>query len=377
MSRLEKDLKDWVAHGFVSQDQAKRIRDHEASKPESSWVLSGLLVLGAIIVGIGVISLIAANWNQIPDALKLVGDFVLLMVLAGWTLQTWESKKQIQFEVLLLSFLILCLASIGLISQIYHTGGDLYQALMLWAIISFAAASAARQMFVPFMWTAGFLSGVVFTALDSVALESIFHKNYQAVFMAVPLLCAGFTVVSKRLSGEIGATRAFRYWTLIGGLVALVVAEVHDLWRRDYSSSGLTPYLPGYFLAAFALLGIWQSLEYRKVQKILLILTLGIFLVPFHLPLLDVKSSVAYAAFTIIVLALFSVFLASLQERRMFQWFLSFLGLRFLILYFQALGGLATTGLGLIVSGGLVIGMAIFWNKYRAALAVWAEGWVK
>ncbi len=292
------------------------------------------------------------------------------------TLNSWESKKAIQFEVLLLFFLILCLASIGLISQIYHTGGKLYQALMLWSLITFAAAIAARQMFVPFMWAGAFLTGIVFTALDSVALQSIFHKNYQAIFMAVPLLCADFTLVSKSLAGEIGSTRAFRSWTLIGGLSALAIAELHVLSRGN-AYEGLTAYIPGYFLASFTAIGIWLSLEYRSVQKMLLLVTLAIFLIPFHLHLFEVRTPIAYAAFTILILGLMSVFLASLKERRLFQWFLFLLGMRFLVLYFQALGGLATTGIGLIISGGMVIGMAVLWNKYRNSVALWAERWVQ
>lgn len=374
MSKLDKGLQEWVALGFISPDQAKRIRDHESAKPESSWILSGLLILGAVIVGIGVISLIAANWNQIPDAIKLTADFLLLGFLAFATLRSWEAKKDIQFEVLLLFFLILCLASIGLISQIYHTGGKLYQALMLWSLITAAPASSARQMFVPFLWTGAFLSGIVFMALDSVALQSIFQKNYYAVFMSVPLLCAALTIISKKLAGEVSSTRALRAWMLISGLVALVVAEIHDLSRAKI---GLIAYIPGYFLAIFAAFDIWPNREYRKIQKVLLLVILGLFLIPFHLPVLGVKTSIAYAAFTIILLGLMVIFLASLKERRLFQWFLFFLGIRFLVLYFQALGGLATTGFGLIISGGLVIAMAVFWNKYKTALAVWAERWMQ
>jgi hypothetical protein len=194
--------------------------------------------------------------------------------------------------------------------------------------------------------------------------------------MAVPLLCAGFTIVSRSLAGEIGSTKAFRSWTLIGGLVALTVAELHVV-NSGKAPDGLTAYIPGYFLAAFAVFGIWLSLEYRNVQKILLLIILGIFLIPFHLPLHEIKTSIAYATLTIAILGLMAIFLASLKERRLFQYFLFFLGMRFLVLYFQALGGLATTGVGLIVSGGLVIGMAVLWNKYRTALGVWAERWVQ
>ncbi len=376
MSKLESGLKEWVSLGLIGVDQAQQIRQHEAAKPESSWILSGLLLLGAIIVGIGVISLIAANWDQIPDALKLTGDFVLLIALAFGIVHSWDAKKLIQFEVLLVTFLVFCLASIGLISQVYHTGGKLYQALMLWSAITFAAALAARQIFVPFLWAGAFLTGVVYTALDSVALNSVFQKNYQAVFMAVPLLCAGLTVFSKTMAGETGPTRAFRWWTLIAGLVALFASELHHFVKGGLHQ-GVMAYVTGYVLAAFAAFAIWQSLEYRKTQKILLLATLGIFLIPFHLPLFEIKTSIAYASCTIAVLGLIAIFLASMQVRRLFQWFLFLVGLRVLVLYFEAFGGLALTGFGLIISGGLVIAMAIGWNKYRTQIAVWAEGWAK
>ena len=70
MTRIEKMLDDWVAKDLITQEQAKKISDYESSRPGSSWVLYGFLILGAVIIGIGVISLIAANWKNvflIPD----------------------------------------------------------------------------------------------------------------------------------------------------------------------------------------------------------------------------------------------------------------------------------------------------------------------
>jgi uncharacterized membrane protein len=157
MSKFEKKLNEWVSLGFINNDQALKIQSYENSKPEGAWILSGLLILGVIIIGIGIISLIAANWITIPDAVKLGVDFGLLITLAFATVKSWEpkdsSKHPLRFESFLLLFLIHCLASIGLISQIYHTGGKLYQALMLWSIITFLATLCARQIFVPFLWT--------------------------------------------------------------------------------------------------------------------------------------------------------------------------------------------------------------------------------
>ena len=371
MSKLEKGLKEWVSLGLITHDQAKLILDHEAAKPESSWVLSGSLILGAVIVGIGVISLIAANWDGIPDAIKLAGDFALLAGLAFAILRSWESKREILFETLLVFFLIICLASIGLISQVYHTTGALYQALLLWSGITLFAALAARRIFVPSMWTGAFLTGVFFTTMEEPALQSLFHKNSYSVFMAMPLLCASMTVVSKALAGESVSTRAFRQWTLYSGITALVVAEASFFPRRfDHPIIG---FVPGYLLAALVAFGIWQSLEYRRIQKWILVAALGSFMIALHLPVLDFNSPIIYAAFTIVVLGSMAFYVASLKERRWFQWFLSALGVRFLVLYFQAFGGLAMTGFGLILSGAFVIGMATLWNKYRKPIEAWAE----
>jgi uncharacterized membrane protein len=376
MSKFEKALSEWTSLGFLSPDQAARIKAHEASKPESSWVLSGLLILGVLIIGIGVISLIAANWGEIPASVKLSVDFLLLAALAVLALRSWESQKAIHFEVYLLFFLLFCMGSIGLISQVFHTGGKLYQALLLWSVITCGAALAARKMFVPLLWTGIFLGGVAWAAMDSDSTRSLFYRNSAAVFLMIPLLSATLTVVSKSLAGETSSTRAFRAWTLIWGLLALTIIELR-LDSPSLSTKQVMSYSIGYALAGVTAIGVWKASEYSRLQKLLLLSVLGLFLIPFHLHLIDANDKFAFAVFTIAILALMSVFLASMGKRGLFQCFLSFLGLRFLFLYFQALGRLATTGVGLIVSGVVVIGLAVLWHKYRTSLAVWAERWAK
>ncbi len=63
--------------------------------------------------------------------------------------------------------------------------------------------------------------------------------------------------------------------------------------------------------------------------------------------------------------------MASIKFPRMFQWCVILIGIRFVFLYFQALGGLATTGVGLIISGIVIISLCILWNKYRKHLGLW------
>lgn len=373
MKKIEKNLKEWIDKGIINQQQAEFILNHEKAKNENSWVLSGLLILGAVIVGLGMISTIAANWDQIPDIIKLVSNFLLLIILAYFTYKNWLSKKEMRFEVLLLSFLIHCMATIGLISQIFHSGGEFHQALMFWSLITFGAMLASRGIFVPLIWTGALLGGIITYAMISANLELIFHKNYLAVMMTSTYLCACFAVLSRGLVGNLGPTKAFRIWSLFIGLLALIAAENLDPSMKIIQEKFI-PYIPGYFLALYTSYEILQNNEYKKIQRLLLISSIIIFMIPLHLPILGVKSHFVYAFFTILILLILSFFLASLKERKLFQLFLSLLGFRFLILYFQAIGGLATTGIGLIFSGGLVIYLSITWNKYKSIIANWAEG---
>ena len=373
MSKLNKMLNNWVANDLITDEQAKKITDYETSKPGNSWVLYGFLILGATIIGIGVISLVAANWKDISDVFKLFVDFFLLISLAAGTYFAWEYKKPILFEVLLLSFMILCLASIGLISQIYHTGGKLYQALLLWSLITMGLVAASKKLFIPFIWASGFFFGLTITALDSPAFQVIFQKQENPVFMAIPLLSALLAVICRKLEGESSQTKAFRSWAIIGGLLALFIVEA-QFGRHRSVDLGIVAFLPAYVFAVLLGFAILMSDEYRHAQRISLLATLGFFLVPFHFQMFAVQSELAYALFSIAVLASMSIFIASLKLRGLFQFFLVVLGIRFLVLYFQALGGLATTGFGLIFSGLIIILAVVVWNKYRKHITTWAEG---
>ncbi len=375
MSKLDKMLREWVEIDLITKDQASKISDFESTKATHSWVLYGFLLLGAVIIGIGAISLIAANWDQIPGWFKLVIDYILLSIIAGSAFYAYE-KKPMLFEFLLVLFMILCLATIGLISQVYHTGGKLYQALLLWSLITIGVAACSKRSLAIHLWIPGFLTGITFFALNSVLLQPIFQDNGAPVIMMMPLICGLLAILCRNIAGEIAQTEALRSWSVKSGVIALIIAESR-IWQVTTSKLHLVAYLPAYTLALISVVGIQLSSKYKKTQKALLQGVIILYMVPFHLPLLEIENRLSYAFFTLSVLALMAVFLASLKQRKLFQLFLVALGLRFLILYFQAIGGLASTGIGLIFSGALIIIMVMAWNKHRSAITTWAEGLVK
>ena len=84
MGIIDRKLQQWVQAGLMTIEQQTTLLDFEAKQPQrASWWLYSFMILGAVIIGLGIISLIAANWSEIPDSVKLGSDFALLTLLAG------------------------------------------------------------------------------------------------------------------------------------------------------------------------------------------------------------------------------------------------------------------------------------------------------
>ena len=143
---LKKHLSEWVSEKLISAEQSKSIQKYEHSKPASNWIVRAFMMIGALVIGIGVISIVAANWYLTPASVKLGGNFICLGILAYFIYKFADSKKTNVLEILLVVMMITCLASIGLISQVYHTGGKLQHALLFWSIISGSTDSLALKL---------------------------------------------------------------------------------------------------------------------------------------------------------------------------------------------------------------------------------------
>lgn len=380
-SKLDTKLMNWEKAGLIDGDQIEKIRAYEASLPESSWVLSSLLILGTLIVGIGVISLVASNWDQIPNYVKLSVNFLALGAIGFRIYVADQQGKPILYDSLIFGLMMMVLASIGLISQIYHTGGKLYQAILFWSLALGPLAFMSLRPIIAKIWLGGFLAAGLWGIVDSQSLKVFFDENIYALAFTTPLLCLSGTVVSRYVSqilpgqSEPGVTVALRFWTAVTGLTAIGVAETAgQISRYNDKTYGFGGFVLGYALLAVSIFGILRAGTYNRIQRNLMLLMLFAFSLPFHAVSLGIRNQFAFSGMTLATLAIAGILVATLHDKKVFQWILGLMALRFLIFYFQAIGGLAMTGFGLIVSGGVVIGIGLLWNKYRKTIAIWAEG---
>lgn len=364
MAKLESKIKNWIAQGLVSKDQGRDILLYEKEKSSKPWVLYGFLSLGFVVLGTGIISLIASNWESIPAGMKLGADFFLLLGV-GMMLLRVKDKNGVFFEALLLFFMILCLASIGLISQVYHTGGELYQAIFLWLALTFGIAFYSKKLPIPLIW---FLS--LYLNSSYYFLREFGGKGLGlSLFLGFPLT---FFILKSGISffkGFFIQRKAIQIISVLAFLWSLFALEISNassyeaLWFWPMALLGIL----GSFLLSF-------SQSQTKVQKVLGNALVVVLLLTSLMYDLGVEFGILRGLPTVIGLLLLSLYFVSLQKRKLFQVFLIFVALRFLFFYFEALGGLALSGIGLILSGGIILFFAYLWGRYRSKLTNWAEG---
>lgn len=125
---LLKELPTLEREGFITSEQAERIRARYSSTAEStSRLLVLFAVLGSLLVGLGIILIIAHNWDELPRTARTMLAFVPVLLGQGLVLYTllrrpgsiaWREGS----AVLLACAVFACVA---LIAQIYHVHGDL------------------------------------------------------------------------------------------------------------------------------------------------------------------------------------------------------------------------------------------------------------
>lgn len=79
---IEKKLDVWTKEKLITGAQKKAVLEYE-ERLKSRSLLYTLLFLGGFCFGLGIISLIAYNWQDISPAAKLVIYFVMLAATGG------------------------------------------------------------------------------------------------------------------------------------------------------------------------------------------------------------------------------------------------------------------------------------------------------
>jgi uncharacterized membrane protein len=246
---LKQELPAWLQEGLVTEEVAQRLATRydldTLSKESSSLLAAVIFTLGGLLLGGGLISFVAANWEEIPTLAKVALLLILLLAfhLAGYWL--WHQKNWPRLgHALVFTGSLVFGANIGLMAQIFHVSGKWYGAFGAWALGSLVMAYAARS------WITGVLALV--TAVTW--FQGISHAHPSAWMMVVPLLIAAvFLSLAWQLRSRVLYVASFAGLTFV---LCSFAAE-----RYSSGKYVLATMIVGGFAA-------WAAGEYHRVKNL-------------------------------------------------------------------------------------------------------------
>ena len=134
------ELPSLVSQGVLTPDSGDRLRAHYGpAEPERPARLAVIIfgVLGALLIGAGVILVLAHNWEDLSRPVRAVLSFLPLVLAQGfgvWTVARRPQSLAWREGVGAMLFLMIG-ASISLVAQTYNISGDLPRFILTWSLL--------------------------------------------------------------------------------------------------------------------------------------------------------------------------------------------------------------------------------------------------
>jgi uncharacterized membrane protein len=181
-------LPELVKEGLLSEDSSQKIRayyrEKERNRPQRMTLVFG--IIGAILVGLGIILIVAHNWDEMNRPLKVALSFAPLLigqVLCGYSLlkkpgnQTWQESSA--------TFLFFAVgASIALVAQVYNIPGNTGSFLFTWMLLCFPLIYIMPSSIASLLFLAGITAYAVEDGYGYRAVEA--HHYWWLLLLALP-----------------------------------------------------------------------------------------------------------------------------------------------------------------------------------------------
>jgi uncharacterized membrane protein len=261
---LQKDVKELLEAGIISEETAASIQAYYQQRTTSGShrIIVLFSVLGAILIGSGILLILAHNWDTFTRGFKTMLAFLPLLtgqLLCAWA--RWKKNDSPAWRESSAAFLFWGIgASIALISQIYHIPGDTGPFLLSWMLLSLPLVYLMQASATSLMY----LGGITLYAMH----VSDATQNGQDIYFWLLLL--GHVPFYARLMKEApkGLLTLLHHWAYpISILIALgTISHEHAEWMWIAYVS---------LLGLFALIGLnsrfhslpWYFNSYSMLSK--------------------------------------------------------------------------------------------------------------
>ncbi len=237
------ELKFWVSEGIVDAETANKIAARYVGAEMKSVAWSRIILgsIGALLVGLGVIALLAANWDDIPRAARATLSFMPLAVCVatyimgvqkGWTSRSFLDPLGIFWSLSVG-------AGISLIAQTYHISGDPESFALTWTLLLLPIVYATQAV-VPLV---GYFIGLL-----TWASLSQFSNGVTVLYWPLALLALPALLIIRNDNPFSIRTGLVTWGTALCSTAALGVTlekTIPGLWMIIYSGAFATLLLAG------------------------------------------------------------------------------------------------------------------------------------
>ncbi|MBM7659809.1 putative membrane protein [Bacillus mesophilus] len=166
---VEKEGRKWVRDELISEDQYEQIVNRYKKEQTSNL----LPVFASILIGLGILSFIASNWDGIHD---LVRVFIIIIVMSGFYLAGERAHRNGNERIgnsLLGIGIISFGAGIFLLGQMYHFQSYDARAFIIWALAGLLVVQLWKSKFLLIVTMAIITVGQLYTMFQFSAFSYI------------------------------------------------------------------------------------------------------------------------------------------------------------------------------------------------------------
>lgn len=367
-------IASWHEAGLIDAGTRDRLLAHEAAhaRPLALWAVFGI---GALAIGLGLVSVIASNWEDIPGQIRLAVHLALIAAaLAALLLREARLAAASPWaaEALLFITAALGLTFFGHLGQVYQTSSPLWQPLGLWL---FMFAPVLLLMGRGWPTALAVLGGAVWCAWDyATAMTGYGAARDPGLGWQLWLGCVVGLPIALALPAAALRARSQRpdFWRRLeqlafayaaaGASLACAFASVGGFDDGGIWGSGtITLAIGGVaLLTGLALIQVRPGTSGQMAGAIIA----GSGLALQISPVTDDITVLAAALFMMLWTGIAAAALAA-HWRGVFQISVAVIAMRLIVLSFELAGDLLTSGFGLIASGLMILGVA--WVAVRVS----------
>lgn len=185
---LAERLSEWEREGIVTADGARLLRERYAAEPRGGLAQVIVGAVGALLIGTGLIAVLAYNWDEFPRSVRLMlalGPLAAAQAASWWVLGRGDAARPWMREAAGLGQTLAVGAALALVTQIYHLPGAWTDLVFWWCVLALPLAWVMRSTAVAI----AYLVGIAVWAIARVGIPAA--TDAADVRLWYPLLLAG------------------------------------------------------------------------------------------------------------------------------------------------------------------------------------------